>query len=409
MERNKSKRNVGSSILAGMLVMLLCMTASVSVLAGTGGTAATPQKAVLTKNLRYADGAGLSTPTANFTYTFTKVSLDGSNADADLTDMPTLGPAALSFSSADTGTLVNGMQQVSKTIDVLSGVTWTRTGVYEYTVTEDTTGFTPGAGENIIYSQAEFTLYVVVAYDSATDTYFPEISYTEKTKNDDGSTSTGNDNTDDGSTDTGKGDPNDTSDPNYNFIFTNIYTKKGGSTPGSEALKITKQTTGTGSDPTKLFTFTLTADDSGAGILTAGTYTGTYTPAGGSPTTVSLTADGSTPLTFTLASGDTLVFADLPAGTTFVVEETGTASYIPSYTGTTAEGAISATGTVAENLSTGTQKIGAANNTVDYTNTFDSSLIPTGILNNVAPVVALLAVIVLAFIAFAAMNRRRAR
>jgi len=395
--KNKSKRRIQSRMMAGALAMLLCLAASLPVLAGTGGTAATPEKAILTKNLRYADGAGLSTPTASFTFTFAKVSLDGSNAAADLTAMPALAPAAFNFSSADTGTVVGGMRQVSKTADVLNGITWSRTGVYEYTVTENVTGFTPGAGEAMIYSQAQFTLYVVIAYDPVSSTYFPEITYTEKIQDDAGGTAAG------------KGDPDDTSDSTYNFVFTNIYTKQGGGTPGSDALTITKTTTGTGSDPTKQFTYTLTADDSGAGVLTAGTYTGTYTPAGGTPTTVSLTADGSTPLSFTLASGDELVIDDVLAGTTFEVEETGAASYIPSYTGTVGNSAaISATGTVATNLATGTQTIGAINNKVDYTNTFDNSLIPTGVLNNLIPFLALTAVVVLGFIVFAASSRRKA-
>ena len=394
--RNESKRRIQSRMIAGMLAMLLCLATSVTALAGTGGTAANPQKAVLTKNLQYADGAGLSTPTAGFTFTFTPVSLDGSSAAADLAAMPVIAPAALSFSGGDTAALVGGMQQVSKNVDVLSGITWSRTGVYEYTVTENATGFTPGSGESMIYSQAQFTLYVVITYDSVTGTYFPEQTYTEKTQDDAGGTATG------------KGDPDDTSDPTYNFIFTNIYTRQGGSTPGSDALTITKTTTGTGADPTKQFTYTLTADDSGTGVLAAGTYTGTYTPAGGTPTPVSLTADGATPLSFTLASGDMLVIDGVLAGTTFEVEETGATAYIPSYTGIVGNSvSISDTGTVAANLDTGTQTIGAINNEVNYTNTYDNSLIPTGVLNNIVPVIVLIAAAVLSFIAFAASSRRK--
>lgn len=394
MEQNRSKRRM-SRILAGMLAIVLCFATSLTALAGTGGTYANPQKAILTKNLRYATGVGLSTPTANFTYTFTKVQLDGSTDATDLAAMPAIAPAALSFSSVDTSTTVAGMEQVTKTVDVLNGLTWTRTGVYEYHVVENATGFTAGAGENMIYSQAEFTLYVVIAYDSVANDYYPEITYTEQTKLDDGNSGGA------------KGDPSDpTNVTDYNFIFNNIYTKKGGSTPGTDALKITKTTTGIGSDPTKLFNFTLTADDSGA-VPTAGTYSGTLT-IGGVTSTVSLVADGVTPLTFTLASGDTLVFNDVLAGTTFDVEEAAAANYMPSFAGTTAGGAISGSAAVNTLLATGTEKVGMINNTVDYTNAFDNSLIPTGILNNVVPVVALLAVVVLGFIAFAAMNRRKA-
>lgn len=399
MERNRSKRRV-SRIMAGMLAIVLCFATSLTALAGTGGTATNPQEAILTKTLKFADGAGLSTPAAAFTYNFTKVSLDGSTAAADLAAMPT--PAAsISFTAGETSTLNTGtgMQEITKTANVLSGLAWGRTGVYEYTVVENATGFTPGAGEAMIYSQAQFTLYVVIAYDAGTNTYFPEITYTQQTVLNNG--------TPGGS----KGDPNknDVTNTTYNFIFENVYTKVGGSTPGTDALKITKATTGTGSDPTKAFSFTLTADDTLTGVLTPGTatYSGTLTQ-GGVATTVSFTADG-TAYPFTLAAGDSLVIDDALAGTTFEVEETGAANYIPSYTGTVGNSAaISATGTLATNLATNTQTVGAINNEVDYTNTFDNSLIPTGILNNVVPVVALLAVVVLGFIAFAAMNRRKA-
>jgi len=382
--------------MAGMLAIILCFATSLAALAGTGGTVTNPQKAILTKNLRYATGAGLSTPTANFTYTFTKVQLDGSTNPADLAAMPAIAPAALSFSSADTSTLVGGMEQVTKTVDVLNGLTWTRTGVYEYHVEEDTTGFTAGPGENMIFSQAEFTLYVVIAYDSGTSTYFPEITWTQQTVLNNGTPGGA------------KGNPDDVLDGSYNFIFENIYTKQGGGiTPGTDALTITKNTTGTGSDPSKAFSFTLTADDTGAGVLVpGGSYSGTLTQ-GGVTTTVSLTADG-TAYPFTLASGDSLVIDDALAGTTFEVTETGAASYIPSYAGTVGNSvAITAAGTVGTNLATGTQTIGAINNEVNYTNTFDNSLIPTGILNNVVPVLALLALAVLGFIAFAAINHRK--
>lgn len=400
MERNKSKRRV-SKLMAGMLAMVLCLATSLTALAGTGGTAATPQEAILTKNLRFADGAGLTTPAATFTYTFTKVSLDGSTTTADLAAMPT--PAAsITFTGSEISSLVSGMQQVSQDVDVLSGITWNRTGVYEYTVTEATTGFTAGTGENMIYSQAQFTLFVVVAYDAASTTYYPEITYTQQTVLNNGTAG--------GS----KGDPNknDTSNATYNFIFENVYTKQGGgtapgTTPGTDALTITKATTGTGADPTKAFSFTLKADDTGSGILVpGGTYTGTLTQ-GGTATTISFTADN-TAYPFTLADGDSLVINDALAGTTFEVEETGAANYIPSYSGTVGNSAsISANGTLATNLTTNTQTIGAISNEVDYTNTFNNSLIPTGVLSNIAPFLALIAVAVVALIAFAATNRRK--
>ena len=396
MERNRSKRKV-SRIMAGMLTMLLCMTSSLSVWAGTSGTQATPEEAEFTKTLQYADGVGLTAPNVTFTFTFDEVSLDGATTPAVVGTMPAIGPETLSFSSADTVTISGGMNQITKTSgDVLSGLTWPGTGVYEYEVTETAGGFTPAVtAETMNYSQAVYTLYVVVSYDSATSSYFVEQAYTNQTV----------DNT--GGTGSGKGGAN-TADGDYNFLFTNTYTKQGGTTAGTDALTITKTTTGTGSDQSKQFTYTLTADDSVTGVAPAA-YTGTITRAGGGTSTVSLTADGSTAATFALADGDEIVFNTLPAGTTFEVEETGAASYIATYSGTTAAGAISSgTGTVGAALSTGTQTIGTTDNEVNFTNTYDSSLIPTGVLSDIAPFLVLTAAAVLAFAVFAATNRRKA-
>ena len=394
MERNRSKRKV-SRIMAGMLTMLLCMTTSLPVWAGVGGTQGAPEKAQFTKTLQYANGVGLTTPNVTFTFNFTKVSLDGLSTSADLAAMPTIGSETLSFSSTDAPTVVGSMNQITKTSNDVAAQAWTSTGVYEYQVTETASGFTAATGETMNYSQAQYTLYVVVSYDSATSSYFVEQAYTNQTVNNTGGTGSG------------KGGAN-TVDGNYNFLFTNTYTKQGGTTAGTNALKITKTTTGTGSDQSKQFTYTLTANDSVTGVAPA-TYTGTITRADSTTSTVSLTADGSTAATFTLADGEEVVFNTLPAGTTFSVEETGAASYIATYSGTTAAGSISSgTGTAGADLSTGTQTIGTTNNEVNFTNTYDSSLIPTGVLSNIAPFLALIAVAVLAFVAFAAASRRKA-
>ena len=394
MERNRSKRKV-SRIMAGMLTTLLCMTTSLSVWAGVGGTQAAPEEAEFTKTLQYANVTGLTTPNVTFTFTFDEISLDGVTTPAVVGTMPAIGPETLSFSSADAVTTSGGMNQITKTSgDVLSGLTWPGTGVYEYEVTETASGFTAVTGETMNYSQAVYTLHVVVSYDPATSSYFVEQAYTNQTV----------DNT--GGTGGGKGGAN-TVDGDYNFLFTNTYTKQGGTTAGTDALTVTKTTTGTGSDQSKQFTYTLTADDSVTGVAPA-TYTGTITRAGGGTSTVSLTADGTTAATFTLADGDEIVFNTLPAGTTFEVEETGAASYIATYSGTTASGAISSgTGTVGAALSTGTQTIGTTDNEVNFTNTYDSSLIPTGVLSDIAPFLALTAAAVLAFAVFAATNRRK--
>lgn len=384
--------------MAGMLAIVLCFATSLTALAGVGGTQGAPEEAEFTKTLQFASGVGLTTPGGTLTFNFAKTSLDGVNNATAHAAMPAIGPEILTFTAGEASTLntVTNMEEVTKTSgDVLSGLSWTSTGVYEYLVTETASGFTLPTGETMNYSGATYKMYVVVSYDTVSSSYFVEETYTDQITSQTGGTGSG------------KGGAN-TADLDYNFEFLNTYVKSGGSTAGTDSLTITKTTTGTGSDQTKQFTYALTANDFVTGLAPA-TYTGTITRAGGGTSTVTLLADGSTTTTFTLADGDEIVFDDLPAGSTFEVEETGAASYIATYSGTTAAGAItSGAGTAGANLTTGTQTIGTVNNEVNFTNTYDSSLIPTGILNNVVPVVALLAVVVLGFIAFAAMNRRKA-
>ncbi|MGL6200574.1 MAG: DUF7601 domain-containing protein [Lachnospiraceae bacterium] len=385
-------------ITAAMLAMILCLATSVTAFAGTGGTYGAEEEAEFTKILQYADGLGLTTPTASFTFTFTAISKDSDTSATTTGSMPTINPVTLNFSSSDTGSVSGGMYQISKTSgNVLSGLSWTTlgAGVYEYQVTESSTTYSPGTGEAINSSVAVYTLYVVVEYDSANSAYIVTQTYSDQTTSNTGGSGSG------------KGGAN-TTDGDYNFKFINTYTKQGGTPAGTEALTISKTTTGTGSDPTKKFSYSITADDSVTGVAAA-TYGGIiYNSSNTQIGTVSLTADG-TAATFDLADGDYVVFNTLPVGTTFTVVESGAAGYIPKYSGTTgASTSISDTGTRGNSLSTGSQTIGSINNVVNYTNTYDSSIIPTGVLSNIAPVAVLITIAILAFVIFAATNRRKA-
>ena len=396
--KNKSIRKLPSRIMAVMLAMILCMATSVTAFAGTGGSASTPQKAVITKNLQYADATGVTPPNATFTFTGTASSKDGLTDATTLSSMPAL-TANITFTGSETATSPStGMKQVSSTVDLIGNVSWTSTGTYKYTVAETADTYSLQTGEKMVYSQAEYTLTVVVAYDSASGMYYAAETYLEKLQNDDGTTGTG------------KGEPNDPTDATYNFYFLNTYSIQGGTTAGDEALTISKAITGTGASATQQFEFTLTASDSVTGTAAAN-YDGKIYNSGGTQTgTITLTADGTTAATFKLTGGDYVVFDTLPAGTTFTVNELAVANYKASYSGAVSAGSISNANTTTNTaLSTGSQKVGAGmNNTVGYTNEYDNSLIPTGVLSNIAPFVAIIAVAVIAFVAFAAMNRRKA-
>jgi len=396
--KNKSTRKLQFGIMSAILAMILCMAASLPAMAGTGGTEKNPATAELTKYLEYADVQGLTTPEVTFTFDFTAESKDGDKDDVD--SMPTITSVTAPFAAGTTPNGVNGNMKQVKVItgNVLDSVTsWPGTGVYEYTVTESASGFPESSKESINYSQAKYTLTVVVSYNSENGHYFVEQTYINQVTADNG---------EDGE---GKGETNP-GDPDYNFEFTNTYSKQGGSSQGSNALTISKTTSGTGSDPSKQFTFIIMADDSVTGSAERETYTGTITRVVGSSgkeTSVTLVANGDSQK-FTLASGERIVFDTLPVGTTFKVEETGEAGYIPEYAATTAAGIPSSTGLRGDNLTTGSQTIGAIDNVVNFTNTYDESLIPTGVLSDIAPFLILIAAAVIAFVVFAAMSRRKA-
>ena len=129
MKRNRSKR-MASQIMAGMLVMVLCLATSLTAMAGTTGTQAAPEEAEFTKTLQYANVTGMTTPNVTFNFTFTAVQKDGVTANA--TSMPSITPAGINF-NGETATLnsATGMLEVTKTSsDVLSGInlgnTWYR-------------------------------------------------------------------------------------------------------------------------------------------------------------------------------------------------------------------------------------------------------------------------------------------
>lgn len=393
MEMSTTSKKKGlKRILTSLAAMMLCLVTPLTAFAGAGGTQASPQTAELTKTLKYADGVGLSTPSATFTFDFTAKSLDGSATM--LSSMPSISQKQITYSGSDAGTVSNGVVSVTKdTGNILSGLTFTAGGVYVYEVEEQATGFTAGTGETMNYSSSVFDLYVVVAFDQGTNSYYVEQTYTDLLVS--------------GSSSGGKGGAA-INDGDYNFIFTNTYTKLGGATPGTDALTITKAVAGTGADTNKQFSYTIELDDSAA-VPANGSYSGTLTRADGTTTSVSVDGDG-TSVNFTLADGEKLVFDDLPAGTEFTVEETGVPAYTASYTGTDNSGAITDAAAAGANLSTGVKTIGCVNNEVNFTNTYDQSSIlpPGGILMNNLPFIILIGAALVALVAFAAINRRKA-
>jgi len=383
-------------VLAGALALTMCLATTLTTIAGTGGTPANPAEAKLSKTVKYAEG--LATPVATFTFEFAKASKDGITTPAMLANVPALANTAINFTAADTETAVGGVVSITKnTTDLLAGIDWENdgdgAGTYVWTVTEQASGTTLGTGESMDYSQASFLLIVKVAYDSGTNSYYVESTHTDQVTNNAGTPATG------------KGGAN-TDDLDYNFTFTNLFSKQGGGNPGggegnNEALSIDKVVVNP-VNPNKDFTFTMTLDDSVA-KHTPGTYEGTiYNGATATATTQSVTAGVAA--TFKLKDGQRLVFHDVPVGTVVNVTETGETGYTPAISGMVTVN----TGTDGGNLSTGNATVATGENKVIFTNTYATGTIPTGVLANNLPMIALILTGLLAVALFAVVNKRKA-
>lgn len=391
---DKPKKGLRRALTA-IMTAALCLSSTLPVLAGAGGLpgAGNGATAYLGKTLQYAENRGLDTPDAKFTFTFTKKELNGGTEQKDWDKMPEMPNQELNFSSADTKKIENGVVKVEKKTDELvENLAWTQTGVHVYTVVEKAEGFTPDTGETMTYSQASYDLQIVVMYDDASKTYYVERTFLNKTKADDGT---------DVDVTLGKGDPGNVDDTD--FIFVNTFVTNGGIKGTTfNALEITNTIEGDAADPLKQFTYTIKMDDSKAVATPGGEYVGTILRADGTSENITVKANG-TDFTFTLADIEKIEFETLPVGTIYSVTQTGEKGYKTSYTGATDGVEI----TNQEKLVLKDQTIGVEDNFVDFLNEYDNSLIPTGIITNNLPVVIMVGVIALAFVALAATNRRR--
>ena len=387
MKRNKLKK-VFSGIMTAALALTLCLGTAVPVSAGSG-TEASPAEATITKKFQHAQG--VTTPAATFTFAFTKVSEDGA---APSSNMPNIANKTVNYTAADNGTTAAGLTTVTKeTGNILDGITWPHAGEYVYSIVENATGYTPGTGENLTYSQATYKLYVRVA--NGTSGLYVANVMAERVVDDNGDTvSPGV-----------KVDPAPGNGAGNGLAFTNVFTKRGGGTD-ADSLIISNAVSGTYADRTKQFNFSLTVTN--APTSSATSFTGTITKA--DTTTSTVTVSPGTAQTFTLAHGEKLTFSDLPAGTTYTLSQTGMAGYKPSYR-VIENGGTPSAGTAADfgdGLATGTRLVGENANSADFTNTYDDGTITdTGILVNNLPFIVLIGVSLLALGAVVVSKRRQ--
>lgn len=432
MKTKKMKMKIMNGLLAATMTLSMCL--------GTGVTAfaAEPQtdaKAAVTKKLVMDEHVTI--PSATFQFSVTKIT-EGTTTDGGGTainleaDGPELSIGDLTYSNTSDSKATDGIKVASQESilkdasgDTLTGADFSHAGVYAYTVTETSNTYTivDATKEALVYSKAEYKVFIVVENGDA-GLYISGFTVV-KTKTDDGIPGTEKvDPTPGGNTTTGDGDSD--------MEFQNIYNRTGNTVdptnPDPEesyakngALSVWKEITGDLADMTKKFDFSLTVNK--PAILdklaaqnggTYPTYTATFVDAatgsaieGATPVTVIFDKDtAQITKEFQLGHNQKLKFDTLPAGTTYsLTENAGTK--ITNYDTTITGKADNAVFSEAKNTMTTSNKlVGEKPNYTKVENNYNSQPI-TGIVTENLPFILLIAAAVLGFAAYLVVKRRK--
>lgn len=388
-----TKKKFTARLLSAAMALALCLGLSTTTFAATGDNVT---EAAITKNLQM--DTNVTTPEVTFTFKVEKVSLDGSEEEAEKAKMPTIENPTIEFTGDDEGTTdtATGLKEVKKqTANIIPAVTdFPHAGVYKYKVTEEPSGYTEAEGTTMAYSQAEFSLEIYVK--NGTDGLEIAGVRVDYTKGDDGTAKTE------------KVDPTPGTGGGVSaWEFVNQFTKNGGTDDPYDpdnpddrhkdgALEIAKAVTGDMGDKTKQFTFALTLTKLSALEAEGTTYTGTIHRADGTTTEKVISTSE---VSFTLADGEYLTFAYLPVGTVYTISETekDQDGYTTSVK-TLSDGQAS---TMEENV-----VVGERANFVGYTNNKEGT-VPTGIIVNNLPFIILIFVAVCGFAGYIVFRRRK--
>lgn len=421
MRKKTRFKKILTAFLTGVIALSTCTGAAMTAFAAEplpNGTPENPAGAAITKVLQMPQGTAI--PTVTFTFNIERVSVDTDTAPAAIANMPNLAGSIL-MNAASASTLEGDKKVVTmNTGNLLTGINWPHAGEYVYRVTEAASGYTiaDSAKETLTYSQAEYELHVYIAEAANGDLYVKSAGAVIA-KDQNGGT-------------TGAGDKVDPSVPSTtaegnNFKFVNTYTKTTGGgeepNPAMQSVAISKMVAGDLASKTKYFPFEVTITNNSL-IHTTSYKAYICTLSGGVYTKVSTTEadnqyDSSTDyVTFTagtmkevrLKHGQYLVFMDCPQGTIYSANEKAVPGYMAAVHIVTGGTAISPdpTNTTANiPLSTNDRIITAGgDNRADFTNTH-AATVPTGIILNNLPFIAMILVAIGVCIAFIINKRRK--
>jgi hypothetical protein len=414
MNLKKNKNRILRAIPLIALALILSMTGFTTAFADEEVSV----DAAITKILQMP--AGTTTPTADFTFTATKVSKDGESDGPALALMPEItgdNKLKASFTSADEGTSDGAIKTVEKQGALLfDDLTFTDTGEYLYSITENSGTYTTGTGETITYSGDEYILAAYVAQKTDGAFYVKVVTLTLKDPDEIEDTKV--------EEDPEEGEP-------FSIDFTNKFTKTITDPDPDDGgvLEIRNAVSGDFANNLLYFPYTVTVTKP---TLVDGTpvYKGYVVENGdvvtSSENSAAVVDDGDDDyINFTsgvataikLKHGQTLVFTDAHVGASYLAVLTGTAAYTPIvsvvYDGGTpvvkndyAAGDGASTADVPDVL----KLVAEANlSHADFTNDNDAEP-PTGITMNNLPYILLVLLALAALAAYiVGRSRRRTR
>lgn len=391
------KKKVLKSISSLVLAMVLAIGGFAS-----NVSAEESAKAYITKYLNIVEGTDV--PTVDFNFNF--VAKD---------DAPAISGVKVAYDGTET--IDSNNQIIKSTNDVLAGKTFPHAGVFTYDVTEDADTFENSKTAEMTFSHAEYKMYVSVVNGTDGGLYVQTVSV-ERIKDDAGNPITDGDGSEGGvKVEPGLpggegGDPEGSNSDEY-FSFNNAFVTivdGGGEEPGVEdenvGLLIGNEVAGDLGDQTLPFTYDITITAPSTTSKTTFEYFiaefdgSKWTPIPNTKTDYKTGTYGQK-FTETLTHNQAVMVIDVITGTSIAVNQKGMANYLPSVM---VKGVGTTTGTVGDDLAA-SAKVAKVKVDIDYTNTYDDTTTPTGLIINNLPLVAL-GLIIIAGFAFCVAPRR---
>ena len=347
---------------------------------------------------------GITTPLANFTFTFTPKTGNSSNGAPYETINASNGQIAdKTVDYSETDVLLSGQTSIKKsTGNIFENVTYTHAGEYVYTVAEKQNVGWRAIQKNgspidfMTYDNRNYEMHVIVKNKTTGGTYISSVYFKQVTPSVNG-----------------KVKPSESGTTYKYDLFTNIYRKNAGKItdpnepnpnkpnvskvdPNAKSLAVKKVVSGETADKSKDFTFKLTFTK--ASTETSQSITGkigetSKTFVYGQETTITLRHDQS------------LVFDTIPAGTRYKLVETGSQGYTASAAYKENGASKNQAGTVSTNFTQDSILVGEKPNDNTITNSLPD-VTPTGLLIDNLPFILMIGLGLAGFVVLSKKRRQ---